>query len=420
MRWVVLVLLFFGMIINFADKSIIGLAAVPIMADLNLSYVDWGIVGSSYYWLYPVTGIIGAMFADRFGAKKILGSVMLVWAVLQFGVLVITALPLLIVYRVLLGAFEGPFSPVAYSHANKWFPPKLRGFANAVVVSGATVGAMVVAPLLVALISIFGWKVAFACLGAASIVWAIGFQFLTKESPLKAYEKVQKEKKAKLEKLNPKDFGKLLASPTALFTTLAYFSTYFLVVWIAVWLPVYLVEVIGMSAAEMGFGVMIIGIASMAIYVGTSSLSDNIFKKTQNWRLSRVYVVGGSMAIGALCMASITIFQNPIWVIAAMCIAKGLTYTILPIGPTIMINELPERGSLMTSILTSSGNIAGIIAPLVTGFLIGLSGSDKILGYNYSILFMAALVLIFAILFTLLVKPNASNKVVVEDVKNIQ
>ncbi|MFD2922362.1 MFS transporter [Halobacillus naozhouensis] len=404
MRWVVLVILFFGAIINFADKSIIGLAAVPIMEDLDLSYAEWGLVGSAYYWLYPVTGIIGAAYADKIGAKKVLGVIMLVWAVLQFGVLAVAALPLLVVYRILLGAFEGPYSPIAYSHADKWFPPKLRGFANSVIVSGGTVGAMIIAPLLVAMITMLGWKVAFACLGAASVVWAIAFQFLTKETPVKAYEKAKKKKK--LEKIRLKDFGKLLVSKAALFTTLAYFSTYILVVWIAVWLPVYLIEVVGMSQGEMGIGVMIIGIASVAIYMSVSSLSDRLFKKNQNWRVSRVYIVGASMIVGALCLASIIIFPNPVWAVVAMCVAKGLTYAILPIGPTIMINELPERGGLMTSILTSSGNIAGILAPMVTGLIINLSGSNEILGYNLSVLFMAVLVFVFAVLFITLVKPT--------------
>lgn len=410
MRWVVLFLLFLGMVINFADKSIIGLAAVPIMDELNLTYAQWGLVGSSYYWLYPVTGIFGATLADNIGAKKVLTTLMFVWAVLQFGVLAIVALPLLIVYRVMLGAFEGPFSPIAYSHANKWFPPKLRGFANSVVVSGGTVGAMVVAPALVALISIFGWKVAFACLGAASVLWSVSFLVFTKENPVSVYKEMQKNKKAKLEKINFKDLGKLLVSPSALFTTLAYFSTYILVVWIAVWLPIYLVEVVNLTATQMGYSIMIIGIFSTIIYMSVSAVSDRLFKKNNNWRLSRVYVVGIAMGIGAVCMASITFFQNPIWVIVAMCFAKGLSYAILPIGPTIMIHEMPERGGLMTSILTSSGNIAGILGPLITGFIIGLSGTDKILGYNYSVLFMALLVFIFAVLFILLVKPDITHK----------
>ncbi|MGW6382077.1 MFS transporter [Peribacillus butanolivorans] len=408
MRWVVLILLFFGAVINFADKSIIGLAAVPIMKEFDLSYTEWGLVGSSYYWLYPVTGIFGAAWADRLGAKKVLGFIMLTWTVLQFGVLAIAALPFLILYRILLGAFEGPYSPVAYSHADKWFPPKLKGFANSVVVGGGTVGAMIVAPILVSLITIFGWKVAFAALGVASLVWFFLFQFLTKENPVEVYENVQKKKKEKLEKIKVKDFLVLLASPTALFTTLAYFSTYILVVWFSVWLPIYLVEAVKMTPGQMGSSVAIIGVVCVCIYMGVYILSDYLFKKNQNWRSSRVLVVAGAMILGAIFFSSIMVFQNPIWVILAMCLAKGLTYAILPIGPTIMINEMRERGGLMTSILTSSGNIAGIIAPLLTGYIIGLAGGNKILGYNLSILFMAILVLAFGILFAIFVKPSKS------------
>lgn len=410
MRWVVLILLFFGAVINFADKSIVGLAAVPIMKEFNLTYAEWGLVGSSYYWLYPVTGIFGAAWADRLGAKKVLGFIMLTWTVLQFGVLAITALPLLILYRILLGAFEGPYSPIAYSHADKWFPPKLKGFANSVVVGGGTVGAMIVAPILVSLITIFGWKVAFAALGAASLVWFFLFQFLTKENPVEVYENVQKKKKQKLEKIKVKDFLLLLASPTALFTTLAYFSTYILVVWFSVWLPIYLVEAVKMTPGQMGTSVAIIGVVSVCIYMGVSMASDHLFKKNQNWRSSRVFVVAGAMILGALFISSIMIFQNPIWVIVAMCLAKGLTYAILPIGPTIMINEMQERGGLMTSILTSSGNLAGIVAPLLTGYIISLAGGNQLLGYNLSILFMAILVLAFGILFAIFVKPAGKLK----------
>ncbi|MFS0601949.1 MFS transporter [Peribacillus frigoritolerans] len=410
MRWVVLILLFFGAVINFADKSIVGLAAVPIMKEFNLTYAEWGLVGSSYYWLYPVTGIFGAAWADRLGAKKVLGFIMLTWTVLQFGVLAITALPLLILYRILLGAFEGPYSPIAYSHADKWFPPKLKGFANSVVVGGGTVGAMIVAPILVSLITIYGWKVAFAALGAASLVWFFLFQFLTKENPVEVYENVQKKKKQKLEKIKVKDFLLLLASPTALFTTLAYFSTYILVVWFSVWLPIYLVEAVKMTPGQMGTSVAIIGVVSVCIYMGVSMASDHFFKKNQNWRSSRVFVVAGAMILGALFFSSIMIFQNPIWVIVAMCLAKGLTYAILPIGPTIMINEMQERGGLMTSILTSSGNLAGIVAPLLTGYIISLAGGNQLLGYNLSILFMAILVLAFGILFAIFVKPAGKLK----------
>ncbi|MDR0136792.1 MFS transporter [Metabacillus idriensis] len=408
MRWTVLVLLFFGMFINFADKSITGLAAVPIMKEFNLSYADWGLVGSSYYWLYPVTGIFGAAWADRVGAKKVLGFLMLTWAVLQIGVLAIAGLPLLLLYRFLLGAFEGPFSPIAYNHANTWFPPKLRGLANSVVVSGATLGAMVAAPILVALIQIFGWRIAFAFLGVASIVWFVAIQFTRDVPRADELEEDEKPKKKQLEKLDVKAFLLMLSKPSALFTTLAYFSTYLLVVWFAVWLPVYLVKIVNMTNIEMGYAVSGIGVVSVGVYIGVSVISDRMFKRNKDWRISRVYVVGLAMIIGALLLASTAFITNSIWVIIAMCLAKGLTYGILTIGPTIIIHLLPERGGLMTSILTSSGNLAGIVGPLITGYIIGLSGENSAAGFDLSIIFMAGLITVFGVLFTVFVRPNST------------
>ncbi|UOK59154.1 hypothetical protein MGI18_09525 [Bacillus sp. OVS6] len=90
-----------------------------------------------------------------------------------------------------------------------------------------------------------------------------------------------------------------------------------------------------------------------------------------------------------------------------MCLAKGLTYGILTIGPTIIIHLLPERGGLMTSILTSSGNLAGIVGPLITGYIVGSSGNNSAAGFDLSIIFMAGLITLFGILFTVFVRPNS-------------
>ena len=114
--------------------------------------------------------------------------------------------------------------------------------------------------------------------------------------------------------------------------------------------------------------------------------------------------------MGALFLVSTTVYPNSIWVIVAMCLAKGLTYTILSIGPTIIINEMPERGGLMASILVASGNIAGVVVPLLIGYIISLAGVNKIAGYNLSILFIASIVLIFGVLFAIFTKPRGEQR----------
>jgi hypothetical protein len=60
--WAVVAMLFLFGVINFFDKLVLGLAAVPIMTELNLSPAAYGYVASSFYWLYAVSGTLTGLF----------------------------------------------------------------------------------------------------------------------------------------------------------------------------------------------------------------------------------------------------------------------------------------------------------------------------------------------------------------------
>lgn len=126
MRWMVLLFLFFAMAVNFADKAIIGYASEALMGEFDLSYAQWGLIGSSFFWLFSISGVFGAAWSDKIGTKKIIGLMLLCWTVLQFGSLAITGIGMLVLYRILLGAGEGPFAPTSISHLTKWFKPESR------------------------------------------------------------------------------------------------------------------------------------------------------------------------------------------------------------------------------------------------------------------------------------------------------
>ena len=137
MRWVIVIFLFLLYIINYADKAIVGYSAIPIMKDLNLNFSEWGLVGSSFYWLFSIAGILGAALSDKIGTRKMLTIMAIVWTICQFGAFAIFSLPMLIFSRVLLGAFEGPFLATATSHVSRWFPPERRAFAMSLVNCGS-------------------------------------------------------------------------------------------------------------------------------------------------------------------------------------------------------------------------------------------------------------------------------------------
>jgi ACS family D-galactonate transporter-like MFS transporter len=111
--WVIVTLLFFFMLINFVDKAIIGLAAVPIMNELQLTPKQFGLVNSSFFFLFSLSAIITGFIVNRVHARWALLTMALIWALTQFPMIGTVGFGTLIGCRVALGAGEGPAYPVA-------------------------------------------------------------------------------------------------------------------------------------------------------------------------------------------------------------------------------------------------------------------------------------------------------------------
>ncbi|MFC5590781.1 MFS transporter [Sporosarcina soli] len=404
MRWGVLTFLFFAMVVNFADKSIVGYAANAIMSEFNLTYTQWGLVGSSFFWLFSIAGIFGAAWSDKVGTKKVIGFMLLGWTILQFGAFAIVGLPMLILYRVLLGAGEGPFAPTAISHLSKWFKPESRGMAISILNAGGMIGALASAPILVAVIENFGWRIGFASLGILSLLFLMIWLFLP-ETKMKAEKKLEAIQPTR-QKFKWSEFLVVLRSTNCLLTLMAAFSAFWLTTWLALWMPSYLTNVIHMSPMHMGYTALIIGVGSVIVAIAISTYSDKLFKKTQNFRISRVYLAGVALVLSGLFLGSAAIIQNPVWVTIAFVFAKGLSYTILAISPQVLMQLLPDRAGLMSSLSTSFMNTAGIIAPMLTGILVQSAGANVALGFSYSIALAASLLFVFGLAFWIFVNPE--------------
>jgi MFS transporter, ACS family, D-galactonate transporter len=111
--WIIVTLLFFFMLINFVDKAIIGLAGVPIMKELNLTPSQFGLVNSSFFFLFSISAIATGFIVNHIKSRWALLVMALIWALTQFPTLSTIGLTSLIACRVVLGAGEGPAYPVA-------------------------------------------------------------------------------------------------------------------------------------------------------------------------------------------------------------------------------------------------------------------------------------------------------------------
>lgn len=404
MHWVILAFAFFGTVLNFADKSVAGYAAIPIMKEFGLNFTQWGLVGSSFFWLFAISGVLGASLSDRFGAKKIMAIMVISWTIIQFGSYLVTGLTGLILMRVLLGAFEGPYFATAANLVTKWFPPERRGIAIALMNSGGTIGGLVMAPIMVSSISGIGWRNTYVALGLIGIVWFVLWLWFGKESPKE--EALISGVTESAPKIGWSTIYPVLLSRTFLLVCLAVFASYWFLSWLQAFLPAYLVQAVHLDPKEMGYYASIIGISSATLTLLIAWYSDSLYKKSQSIRKSRVMVGGVAVILAGLLFYSITFIHHPIYVLIVMCIGKALAYSMFVLWPAIATNLLPGRGGLILGIGTGFAQLAGIFGPIVTGAIIQSTGNNVTLGFDYSIVFLGTLMVVFGMVFLLFCKPD--------------
>src|SRR6185437_12860842 len=182
--WRITFLLFLFMLVNFADKIVVGLAAVPIMKELKLEPAQFGLLGSSFFFLYSIAAIVVGFIVNRVATRWVLLVLASIWALAQFPMVGTVGLTLLMVCRIILGAGEGPAASVAIHGIYKWFPDEKRTLPTAVLSQGSAFGVILAVPALNWLIVNYNWHYAFGALGVVGLMWVVAWYFLGKEGPL--------------------------------------------------------------------------------------------------------------------------------------------------------------------------------------------------------------------------------------------
>ncbi|QIZ07695.1 MFS transporter [Priestia megaterium] len=404
-KWIILLALFIMSIVNFADKSITGLAGIHIMKDLNLTFSQFGIVGSSFFWLFSLAGIIGASLSDRYGTGKLLVVMAIIWTISQSIVMFVSGLPLLLFTRVLLGVGEGPFQATAVSHISKWFKPESRGLAISILNFGNVVGIAVTAPIVVFLMSNYGWKQTFFISGILSFVWLIGWLWLGRLKSDVPFEEEGSKQENKQE-TNRKDIWKALRSPIFIFTSLAACIGFSFIVFGLTFNPAYLMKVKGFTEQQAGKIIAISGLIGAIFSLVLAIISDRIYKKTLNLWKSRILFSASSLILAGILYAIYPLVSGKGSIIIVLSIVYTLAVTAANLNPTVIISLLPERRGVMTGTYYGIMTSSGIFAPIIFGKLIQASGANPAAGFSSSIYGISVAMLVTAVFMFLFGKPK--------------
>src|ERR1700749_3369633 len=131
--WGITFLLFLFMLVNFADKIVVGLAGVAIATDLKLDPQQFGLLGSSFFFLFSISAIVVGFIVNRIETRWVLLALALVWALAQFPMVGSIGFAALMTCRIILCAGEGPAFSVASPAMYKWFPDEKRTLPTAIL-----------------------------------------------------------------------------------------------------------------------------------------------------------------------------------------------------------------------------------------------------------------------------------------------
>ena len=359
------VLLAAAVCINYVDRGNLATAAPLIQDELHLSATQLGFLLSAFFWTYVAAMTPAGWLAERFGARLVLAGGVLIWSVATLLTGFANSLIALLLLRLLLGLGESTAFPCSSKALASEVPTERLGMANGVFSFGYLVGPAVGTLAGGMLMAKFGWRPVFVLFGCLSLLWL--WPWL--RTPQRAVPP------RRTSDANTPSFAQILRQRGLWGASLGHFASNYNFYFILAWLPVYLVKVRGFSMttmAQIAGGAYLINAVS-ALFMGWAT--DRWCKAGRSPDLIYKGVMALNHVASIGCMAGMVLLPvgGSIACLFAYEVVCGLSSPGVYAIPQIIAG--PSATGRWVGVQNTCGNIAGIIAPALTGLLVDWSGS---------------------------------------------
>ena len=397
--WKITFLLFLFMLVNFADKIVVGLAGVPIMTELKLEPEQFGLLGSSFFFLFSISAIVVGFIVNRIETRWVLLALAVVWALAQFPMVGTVSFTTLLICRVILGAGEGPAFSVAVHAIYKWFPDEKRTLPTAILSQGSAFGVILAVPALNWVIVNHSWHYAFGALGVVGLMWAAAWLVMGKEGPL-----VQTVAMAEADPRIP--YLRLLTSRTFIGCCAATFGAYWALSLGLTWFTPFIIKGLGFSQKDAGFISILPWVFGATIVLLTGWISQVMMARGFSTRGARGVLGSVPLIVGGLILATLAYVDGAGLRIAVLVIGTGLSGSIYVVCPPMLSEFTPvsQRGAVI-AIYGAIYTLAGISAPSVMGSVIQHAGG-LVEGYITGFTINAVVLIVSGLVGLLLLWPN--------------
>ena len=384
-RWMIGVLLGTGILINYFDRINLSVAAPQLQKEFGLSPEELGLLFSAFFWSYSLLQVPGGMVLDRFGVTRVGRWGAFLWALASAITAMASGFGGIFAARALLGVAEAPAFPANQKATGYWFPRNERARSTAIFDSAAKFSNVIGVPLVAYAIVSLGWRWGFGITAVLSLAYFVAFWVLyrdpSKDTRLTTVERDYIVAGGATPEGVPaggegKMLGYLLRNRKVWGLTIGFSAYGYSFYLFLTWLPGYLVQTLHMSILKSaGYSTIPWIFAGLSdLLIGGFLIDALIARGYDETKVRRTVLVAG-MLLGLTVFGAVTT-TDPVWAITWITLALTGLSAAAPVGSSIVSLIAPRGGTgTIGGIVNFCNNLMGVAAPVVTGFIVGLTHS---------------------------------------------
>ena len=365
-EWRVLALLVVSGFINYIDRSNLSIGATDIQVELHLSNLELGKLFGAFFWTYAIfLLLIAGWLVDRYHVGWVLAAGFFFWSCAMAATGLACTFAVLVALRLLLGMGESIAYP-AYSRilANH-FPEHHRGLANALIDAGTKSGPGLGALVGGFLIHEYGWRASFLALGLGSLVWLV---------PWMLWMPRGKGVSAREDPAGIPSVFEIFRHRSAICSALGLFCSNYFWYFLLTWLPPYLEKERHFEKRKMAIFVALSFFCVAFSCVISGWLSDHLIARGGTPTRVRKAFAGTGLTLATIILPAAVVrdWRTAMALLLLACLAYGIyTSNLFAITQTL---AGPRASGKWTGVQNGFGNLAGVVAPFVTGWVVERTG----------------------------------------------
>lgn len=381
------VFLFSLSMINYMDRIALSIAATPIAREFKLTAVGMGYLFSSFIWSYALLLLPMGFLIDRYGTKRMAGVGIFIWSAATALTGAANSFGGLLMARLVMGGGESVSNPVGAKVIRQWIPANERGMVTSMFNSGSYAGPAICSVILGSLIALYGWRISFVIAGGIGFVWlAAWLVFFNAPEKAKWLKAEEREKIVRERDTGPvvtasasaesSGLLSLMRTPTLWGLAITQGCNVYTQYLFLTWLPSYLQASRGLSITHTGLFSAVPYAAAVILCIFVGRLSDRYLKRSGVGSGRRRNAVALAMLAGTAILTVPFISNLTILLVVFSITLTGIASTT-SLNFALLNDLLPNSRDVAKAMafVVVGGNIFGLVAPIVTGYVVAETGS---------------------------------------------